>query len=200
MRATLPHTTDFLPRRTADLPPILHAMVGLALAFWLAACDRPPVNRDPARPLTTAQSVDLERYLGRWYEIARFPNGFEKDCVGVTATYSRNTDGTIRVINRCRKHTLDGPEDVAQGVATVVDTQTNAKLSVSFFWPFAGDYWVLDLDPGYRWALVGEPSGRYLWILSRTPAIAPEERSLVVAKLESMGYRTQALYWTPQQP
>lgn len=200
MRATLPHTTHFLPRQTRRLPQILRAVVGLALTLWLAACDRPPVNRDPGRPLTTVQSVDLERYTGRWFEIARLPNGFEEGCVGVTATYSRNPDGTIKVVNRCRKGTLDGPEDVAEGVATVVDTRTNAKLSVTFFWPFAGDYWVLDLDPNYAWALVGEPSGRYLWILSRTPTITREERAKLVAKLEGMGYRTQALYWTPQQP
>lgn len=200
MRATLPHTTDFMRPITLDLAVFLRTIGVLAAAFILAACDKPPVNRNLARPLSTVQSLDLQRYLGRWYEIARFPNRFEQDCVGVTATYSLNTDGTINVVNRCRKGKLDGPEDVAEGTATVVDPATNAKLSVTFFWPFAGDYWVLDLADDYGWALVGEPSGRYLWILARAPEISAETRAQLIAKLTAMGYRTEALYWTPQPP
>ena len=150
------------------------------------------------RPLTTVPSVDLERYLGRWFEVARFPNSFEKDCFGVTATYSRNPDGTIKVVNRCRKGALEGPEDVAEGSATVADPATNAKLNVTFFWPFTGDYWVIGLADDYSWALVGEPSGRYLWILSRTPTLSPELRAELIQRLEAQGYNTRALYWTPQ--
>ena len=150
------------------------------------------------RPLTTVPSVDLERYLGRWFEVARFPNSFEKDCYGVTATYSRNPDGTIKVVNRCRKGALTGPEDVAEGSATVADPATNAKLNVTFFWPFTGDYWVIGLADDYSWALVGEPSGRYLWILSRTPTLSPELRADLITRLEAQGYNTRALYWTPQ--
>jgi len=200
MRATLPHTTDFVRPQMAGLAPILRAIVAMAAALVLVSCNQPPVNRDGAKPLATVQSLDLQRYLGRWYEVARFPNQFEEDCVGVTATYSLNPDGTIKVVNRCRKGKLDGLEDVAEGTATVVDTTTNAKLSVTFFWPFAGDYWVLDLADDYSWALVGEPSGRYLWILARTPQIPDETRAQLVAKLTAMGYRTGALYWTPQPP
>lgn len=200
MRATLPHTTDFVRPRTLDLTAILRTTAVLAAALLLASCNRPPVNRDAAQALSTVQSLDLQRYLGRWYEVARFPNQFEEDCVGVTATYSLNPDGTIKVVNRCRKGTLGGPEDVAEGTATVVDTATNAKLSVTFFWPFAGDYWVIDLADDYSWALVGEPSGRYLWILARTPQIPAETRTQLVEKLTAIGYRTDALYWTPQPP
>ena len=85
----------------------------------LTACNQPAVNRDSSRPLATVTSVDLKRYLGKWYEIARFDHPFERDCVGVTATYGENPDGTIRVVNRCRKQTLTGPEDIAEGTARV---------------------------------------------------------------------------------
>jgi apolipoprotein D and lipocalin family protein len=170
----------------------------MALTF-LAACDRPPVNREPAAPLATVASVDLQRYLGTWYEIARYDHSFERGCTGVTATYSLNADGTIKVVNRCRKGSLAGPEDVAEGAARVIDAATRAKLGVTFFWPFEGDYWILDLGPSYEWALVGEPSGRYLWILSRTPKIGDDLRASLVSKLKSIGYNTDALIWTEQR-
>lgn len=198
MRASVPQTPDFVRQRGQHFRGFPRALALVAAATLLVSCERPPVNRDPALALTTVQRVDLERYLGRWYEIARLPNEFEVDCVGVTATYSLNTDGTVKVVNRCRKGKLDGPEDVAEGTAAVVDTATNAKLSVTFFWPFAGDYWVIDLADDYSWALVGEPSGRYLWILARTPTIPDDTRRQLVEKLTAKGYKTAALYWTPQ--
>lgn len=170
----------------------------LLLAVTLAACEQPPVNRTATAPLATVERVDLERYLGRWYEIARYDHSFERDCFAVTATYSKNADGTIKVVNRCRKGALDGPEDVAEGSATIVDTTTNAKLAVTFFWPFTGDYWVIGLADDYSWALVGEPSGRYLWILARTPQIAPTLRAELTERLRAQGYNTNALIWTPQ--
>lgn len=171
----------------------------LAVMLSLAACKSPPVNRSASVPLASVSSVDLQRYVGRWYELARFPNSFEEGCVGVTATYGRNPDGTVSVVNRCRLKSLDGEESVANGTARVVDTATNAKLAVSFFWPFEGDYWVIALDPDYRWAIVGEPSGRYLWILSRTPQITDELKAELLTRLEAFGYNTKALYWTPQR-
>ena len=79
-----------------------------------------------------------------------------------------------------------------------MDRTTNAKLAVTFFWPFEGDYWILSLDPGYQWAIVGEPSGRYLWLLARTPRISPELRARLVEQMQAQGYNTRALYWTPQ--
>lgn len=173
------------------------AIVPLVLVS-LVACVSPPVNRDLSRPLTTVAQVDLERYLGRWYEIARFENSFETDCVGVTATYGRKPDGTVSVTNRCLVKTLNGEESIAEGSARIVDTTSNAKLAVSFFWPFEGDYWVIALADDYSWALVGEPSGRYLWILARTPQIAPSLKAELVGKLDAMGYDTKALHWTLQ--
>ena len=181
-------------------PTTLSWIVAVALASLaiLTACDPPPVNRDSARPLETVKSVDLKRYLGTWYEIARYDHSFERDCVGVTATYSENPDGSIKVVNRCRKVTLDGPQDVAEGTARVLDRTSNAKLSVTFFWPFEGDYWILDLGPQYEWAIVGEPSGRYLWILSRTPQTDPALRQSLIEKLKAFGYNTNALIWVMQ--
>ena len=165
----------------------------------LAGCQSPPVNRGATPPLVSVPSVDLQRYTGRWYELARFPNSFEEDCVGVTATYSKNADGTIKVLNRCVLKTLDGKESIAEGSARVVDASTNAKLAVTFFWPFEGDYWVIALEPDYKWAIVGEPSGRYLWILSRTPHVQDDVKADMLSRLEALGYNTKALYWTPQQ-
>lgn len=167
------------------------------LTAALAACERPPVNRTATAPLTTVDRVDLARYAGTWYEVARFPNEFERDCQAVTATYSKNADGSIKVLNACRKGALNGAQDVAEGRATPQNA-TNTKLAVTFFWPFSGDYWVIGLAEDYSWALVGEPSGRYLWILSRTPHITPELRASLIAKLQAQGYNTNALYWTPQ--
>ena len=168
------------------------------LAFLLASCGQPPVNLDSAMPLETVDYVDLDRYLGLWYEIARFPNGFEENCEGVTAEYGRRDDGLISVTNTCRKGSPDGEKDVAEGRARIVDEKTNAKLEVSFFGPFWGDYWVIGLAEDYSLALVGEPSGRYLWILSRTPTISDETRDAAINDLRRMGYYTDELYWTEQ--
>jgi apolipoprotein D and lipocalin family protein len=167
-------------------------------SLFVTGCDRPPVNRDSSRPLATASSVDIARYTGRWYEIARFPNEFETDCVAVTATYSANDDRSLKVMNRCRKKTFDGAESLAEGRARIVDATTNAKLAVTFFWPFEGDYWILELASDYSWALVGEPSGRYLWILSRSPQISSTLRADLVKQIKDRGYNARALYWTPQ--
>lgn len=170
-----------------------------AAFFGLAACGGPPVNRDPAVPLETVASVDTDRYLGRWYEIARLPNSFEKNCEGVTAAYALRDDGLISVTNTCRKGAPDGEAKVAIGRARIVDETTNAKLEVSFFGPFWGDYWVIGLADDYSLSLVGEPSGRYLWILSRTPMISDDVRDAALNDLKAMGYNTDALYWTKQQ-
>jgi apolipoprotein D and lipocalin family protein len=170
----------------------------LGIAAALVACDRPPVSRDGLTPLTTVSSVDLNRYVGTWYEVARFDHEFERGCASVTATYSLNADGKINVVNRCRRGSPTGPVDDARGTARVVDTATNAKLGVTFFWPFEGDYWILELDPSYEWAVVGEPSGRYLWILSRSPQISDTLRADLLTRIQAKGYNTTKLIWTVQ--
>ncbi|HBS35049.1 MAG TPA: lipocalin [Parvularcula sp.] len=164
-------------------------------AAALAACASQPVNRAPEPPLRTVAAVDLERYLGTWYEIARYPNSFQKACEAVTATYTMRTDGLIGVRNECGA--IDGARArVAEGRARVADAATNAKLKVSFFGPFWGDYWIVDLDEDYSRAIVGEPSGRYLWVLAREPGADAAERADIAATLESLGYATASLHWT----
>lgn len=121
-------------------------------------------------PVVTVPSVDIARYGGKWFEIASFPMFFQRNCLGnTTAEYGSNADGTLSVLNRCR---TQGGFDEARGKATIVDGSNNARLKVSFFWPFSGDYWVIGLDPDYRWALVGNPNRKYLWLLSRTPQLS----------------------------
>jgi apolipoprotein D and lipocalin family protein len=123
--------------------------------------------------LTTVPDVDLNRYQGTWYEIARLPNRFEKACdSNVTATYTVQPDGQIRVLNQC--HRADGSTMRAEGVAKLRDANgPKSRLKVTFFWPFYGDYWIIDLDPNYQWVLVGEPKRDYLWVLARSRQIDP---------------------------
>jgi apolipoprotein D and lipocalin family protein len=163
---------------------------GLMMGSFAEAADR--------QPLETVDSVDLERYLGLWYEIASYPAFFQKGCTASTAEYSLRDDGLIRVVNRCRKGSLDGKEKSVTGKARIVDGDTNAKLEVSFFWPFWGDYWIIDLDPDYRWAVVGEPKRTYLWILSRTPQMDAATYDAIVSRLPGRGYDPAALERTPQ--
>ncbi len=172
-------------------------LIPLAL---LSACILPPVNRSSDVPLGPVAQIEIERYAGLWYEIARFENSFERDCEGVTAEYASRPDGRITVINTCRQGAPSGPVERAEGVARIVDPATNAKLKVRFGGPFEGDYWVLDRDEDYRWALVGEPSGRFLWILSRTPALSEATRADLLQRLQTRGYNTAALRWTAQPP
>lgn len=150
-------------------------------------------------PLQTVPKVDLQRYLGTWYELASFPQSFQKGCTGSTANYSLLPDGDVQVVNRCRLNALDGEEKVATGRARVVDQDTNAKLEVSFFRPFWGDYWVIQLDPEYQYAVVGHPGRDYLWILSRTPTVDEAVYEGIVAKLKADGYPLDRLVRT-QQP
>jgi apolipoprotein D and lipocalin family protein len=164
------------------------AILGSAAAVAVAA-------RKPAAPLRTAALVDLDRYLGQWYEIARLPARFEKDMTHVMAEYRRDADGGIEVLNSGQR---DGKRKTATGHATVTDDATNAKLEVSFFWPFEGNYWILELDPDYRWVLVGEPSRQYLWILSREPRLAPEIVRNLVARARADGFPVDQLIFTKQ--
>ncbi len=151
-------------------------------------------------PLQVVRHVDVSRYLGKWYEIATIPQRFQKGCVGVTAEYSLRKNGDIRVINTCIQGSLDGEVRAVRGKARVVDKNTNAKLKVTFFWPFWGAYWIVGLADDYTWAVVGHPSRDYLWILSRTPhmddALYQELLDLVVAK----GYDPARLQKTLQPP
>ena len=149
-------------------------------------------------PLPVVSKVDLNRYLGKWHEIASYPAWFQKGCVGSTANYSLLDNGKIQVVNRCHKDSLDGPLKESKGKAEVVDTTTNAKLKVWFFWPFKGNYWIIDLSPDYQWAVVGEPSRKYLWILSRTPVMNETVYEEILARLPGKGYDPGKLVKTEQ--
>lgn len=141
-----------------------------------------------AKPLEVVPHVDLQRYLGTWYEIATIPQRFQKGCVGVSAHYSLRRDGDIDVVNVCRKETLDGKERSVRGKAWIVDKTTNAKLKVRFFWPFSGAYWIIALDKDYQWAVVGHPNRNYLWILSRTPQMDGALYDDLLKRIAAKGY------------
>ena len=152
------------------------------------------------RPLETVPHVDLTRYTGTWYEIASYPQRFQKGCTGTVATYTLRSDGTVEVLNRCARDSLNGRVTVARGRARVVDKTSNAKLMVSFFWPFWGAYWIIDLGHDYEYAVVGHPSRKYLWVLSRTPTMAPAVYEGILERLRAQGYDTGRLNRTLQGP
>ncbi|GAA4383032.1 lipocalin family protein [Hymenobacter koreensis] len=149
-------------------------------------------------PLATVHHVNLSRYAGLWYEIARLPQYFEKGCHYVTAEYRPLADGRLEVINTCHKGEIHGPVKKARGVARAVDPQTNAKLKVQFQWPFEGDYWILALDPEYQFALVGSPDRKGLWILSRTPHMPLSTRRTLVTMAQGKGFPVDKLIYTDQ--
>ena len=175
------------PATSSRLIPVSLALVGGALLLaGCAAMQRGPVgNKAVPEP---AKAVELDRYLGRWFEYGRYEAGFQKGCEAVTAEYALRPDGAVSVLNSCHKGAVGGKLSTAEGKAKVVENSRGAKLKVSFFGPFYGDYWVLDHADDYSWSIVGEPSGRYLWMLTRTPK--PDERttSLLKARVQDLGY------------
>ena len=147
--------------------------------------------------LPTVKQVDIEKYKGTWYEIARFEHFFEKGCKNVTAAYEIKDDGDIKVINRCTMIEDDERKE-ALGVAYAVD-KTNTKLKVSFFRPFYGDYYIIDLADDYSYALVGSPSREYLWILSREKTISESLKRDILEKLPPLGFDSDKFIWTIQE-
>lgn len=139
----------------------------VSLVILLCSCSTN--GKSSAPELQTVPAVDVKRYTGEWFEIASFPQYFQKNCVHTKATYSLRDDGDIQVLNECRDKVPEGKLRSSKGKAWTVDKNTNAKLKVSFFWPFSGDYWIIDLGANYEYAVVGHPKRDYLWILSRTP-------------------------------
>lgn len=148
---------------------------------------------------TVVKELVIEKYLGTWYEIARFDHRFERNLVGVTATYSMQEDGKIKVVNTGFKNTLEGEQSQAEGKAKVPNPLAPSKLKVSFFWIFYGDYFVLELDEQYQWAVVGSSSDKYLWILSRTPQMDAVLYQQLLDKLTLRGYDVNQLIKIPQK-
>lgn len=175
----------------------MRILIAALFAMTLAACAGGPVgNSDVPEP---AKSVDLQRYSGLWYEFARYENRFEQDCEAVTAEYAPSPDGPIAVKNSCREATIDGPLKVSEGKARPAGDPKGAKLKVSFFGPaLMTNYWVLDRGENYEWAIVGEGSGRFLWILTREPQPSAERRVELIARAKSLGYDTDMLRYTEQ--
>jgi apolipoprotein D and lipocalin family protein len=145
-------------------------------------------------PLATATDVDIQRYAGKWYEIALLPNSFQHGCNCTTAEYALRPDGIVQVINTCTKD--DGSVSRIEGKAFVVEGSSNAKLKVQFFWPFRGDYWILEHDDAYTYAVVGVPSRKYAWILGRSPQMPEDLYKQITGRLEQQGFAVDKLQRT----
>lgn len=170
----------------------LFKVFGLFLfAFLISACS----SKNP--PLATVEKVELNKYLGTWYEIARYEHYFEKDCKNVTANYSMFDEQIIKVVNKCTNINTNEKKEATARAYAVDDT--NSKLKVSFFRPFYGDYWVLVLDKNYEYVVVGTPSREYLWILARTSKIDEKLKNELLEKIKTLGFDTQKLIWTIQE-
>jgi apolipoprotein D and lipocalin family protein len=178
----------------------MKCIASLVCALVATGCATTTTDRLRLPQLETVAHVDLSRYIGTWYEIANFPQIFQRGCTATTASYTLRGDGDIDVLNRCRKESIDGEEKSAIGRAHVVDLSTNAKLTVSFFRPFWGDYWIIDLADDYSYAVVGHPSRDYLWILSRTPSMDPGLYEGILRRLAAQGYETSRIVRTLQPP
>ena len=147
--------------------------------------------------VSTVNELDLQKYLGTWYEIARYNHKFERGLQGVTATYSMRNDGKIKVLNQGYKNSLEGELSRAVGKAKLTDEP--GKLKVSFFWIFYADYFVLELEENYQWALIGSKSDKYLWILSRTTQLEEKVKTDILNRAKKRGYDTSKLIWVDQK-
>jgi apolipoprotein D and lipocalin family protein len=154
------------------------------------------VTAPQAEPLAAVPRVDLQRYLGTWHEMARYENEFQGEgCVNVTAEYALRDDGDVSVVNTCR-NAAGAITDQADGRAYVADKDSNAKLRVTFFWPFFGDYWIVALADDYSWVIVSEPSREYLWILTREPVSTGPLKAELTAKAAALGFDVSRLLYT----
>lgn len=184
----LENTMRFLPR-------LLFAGAVLALAGCNPAEVYPVGNANVPQP---KKSVELNRYLGKWFEQARYEASFQKDCEGVTAEYTLKRDGNVRVVNTCRQGAVNSVSRSAEATAKMVEGSNGSKLKVTFVWPFEGDYWVLDRADDYSWSIVGEPSGRNLWLLTRSSRVSDRQYATLVKQAASLGYDVSLLRRTQQ--
>lgn len=173
--------------------PRMCLLLGIGLVLLPSCVSMPQVP-----PLETVPYVDVERYMGTWYEIASYPTFFNRRCTATTAQYTLRDDGTVRVVNECRIGDPSGRVDRIEGTARVVDTQTNAKLKVSFSFFAQGDYWIIALDENYQWAVVGDPGRQTLFVLSRTPTLPDEVYQDILDRVRAKCYDPDVLELTPQ--
>ena len=189
--------TLFLSLRTSFISIIGFLLICLS-SFQAAA-------QQSDQAVKTIASLDVPRYLGTWYEIAKFPNWFQKKCISNTkAVYTAKPDGNIRVLNSCK--TASGETSEAEGLARQIGAKDSPKLEVRFapawlsFLPMVwGDYWVIDLDPQYQLAAVSDPSREYLWVLSRTPQLDPKAYADLLQRLQQQSFDIQKLELTSQK-
>lgn len=173
---------------------IFLSFIGVVLMISLLGCG---TSNYPS--LDTVDNVDVQKYLGKWYEIASFPNSFQKGCTCTSAEYSLIDSTTIRVINSCRRDSIKGDLDQVKGKAFVNENSGNSKLRVQFFWPFRGDYWIIELDKqNYSYSVVGTPSRQYLWILSRTKTMDESVYKMLLQKCSEKGFDMSKIKKTVQ--
>jgi apolipoprotein D and lipocalin family protein len=137
-----------------------------------------------SQPLETVPNVDLKKYAGKWYEIASYPQRFQKGCHCTTAEYTLSEKGFVIVENRCNRDSINGKQSYIKGKAFIEKNSGNAKLKVQFLWPFRGKYWIIDLADDYSYAVVSHPNKKYLWILSRTSKMNEETYQQIIFRLK----------------
>ena len=148
--------------------------------------------------LQTVRYVDLNKYAGKWYEIASYPQRFQKGCHCTTAEYTLSDKGYVIVENRCNRGSINGKQSYIKGKAFVEKKSGNAKLKVQFFWPFKGKYWIIDLADDYSYAVISHPNKKYLWILSRTSKMDGTIYQQIISRLEEKGFDLSKLQATVQ--
>lgn len=151
-----------------------------------------------SQTLQTVPNVDLKKYSGKWYEIASFPQRFQKGCHCTTAEYTLTDKDYVIVENRCKRDSVKGKQSYIKGKAFIEKNSGNAKLKVQFFWPFKGKYWIIDLANDYSYAVVGHPNRNYLWILSREPRMDETVYAQILSRLKENGFDLNKIKKTVQ--
>jgi apolipoprotein D and lipocalin family protein len=181
-----------LVKRARVLPAVWRLSLLAALTCAAAACSSDP-------PLDVASNVDLSRFQGKWYEIARLPRTTQTDCHGTIAFYTQNTDGTLAMVNQCNVGSTAGPLNTVTMSAKVPDQTVPAKLALDVG-GYTGDYWILEVGSNYEYAVVGHPSRLYFWVLSRTPTLDPSTMQGVLDRAQTNHFDTTQIQYTPQPP
>jgi len=170
----------------------------MCLKYLIAILILTTTTKMKAQILQTVSNVDLKRYAGKWFEIASYPQRFQKGCQCTTAEYTLSDKGYVIVENRCNRDSVNGKQSYIKGKAFVDKNTGNAKLKVQFFWPFTGKYWIIDLADDYSYAVVSHPDKKYLWILSRTPKIDQTVYQKIIFRLKEKGFDLSKLQLTVQ--
>ena len=175
----------------------MRVLKSFACAVVLAAAG---LSVSEASAPSPTKPVELQRYVGRWYEVARVPNHFENGagCEAPTADYRQDDTGAVTVVQTCHQHSPQGPRKTYHATARILDPGANAKFRLTFFLVVQKDYWVLDHAEDYRWAIVGDPTGQYLWLFSRRPGASEDVKNTMVARAKTLGYDTHRLEFPTQ--